>query len=72
MCGKIDEYNAKLDIPKSLKEYGINEEEFKNKVARISELAISDACTGSNPRDIHPEEMEKLLKSIYYGTEVNI
>lgn len=72
LCGKINEYNAKLDIPRSLKEYGINEEEFKNKVARISELAISDACTGSNPRDINPEEMEKLLTSIYYGTEVNI
>nr|WP_300092046.1 iron-containing alcohol dehydrogenase [Sedimentibacter sp.] len=72
LCCKIDEYNAKLDIPRSLKEYGINEEEFKNKVARISELAISDACTGSNPRDINPEEMEKLLTSIYYGTEVNI
>ncbi|MPM36603.1 hypothetical protein SDC9_83202 [bioreactor metagenome] len=72
MCDKIDEYNLKLDIPKSLKDYGINEEEFKNKVAKISELAISDACTGSNPRDISPDEMEKLLTSIYYGTEVNI
>lgn len=72
LCNKIDDYNLKLDIPKSLKDYGINEEEFKNKVAKISELAISDACTGSNPRDISPDEMEKLLTSIYYGTEVNI
>ncbi|MEL7605122.1 MAG: iron-containing alcohol dehydrogenase [Sedimentibacter saalensis] len=72
LCDKIDEYNLKLDIPKCLKDYGINEEEFKNKVAKISELAISDACTGSNPRDISPDEMEKLLTSIYYGTEVNI
>lgn len=72
LCAKIDDYNLKLDIPKSLKDYGINEEEFKNKVSKISELAISDACTGSNPRDISPKEMEKLLTSIYYGTEVNI
>lgn len=72
LCAKIDDYNLKLDIPKSLKDYGINEEEFKNKVSKISELAISDACTGSNPRDISPKEMEKLLTSIYYGTEVNM
>ncbi|MGB8452216.1 MAG: iron-containing alcohol dehydrogenase [Anaerocolumna sp.] len=71
LCTKIDEYNIKLNIPKTLKEFGIKEEEFLNKVAAISELAISDACTGSNPRPITPPEMEKLLTCTYYGTEVN-
>lgn len=71
LCEKIDEYNAKLSIPKTLKEFGINEAEFNEKVAKISELAVGDACTGSNPRLITPAEMEKLLKCTYYGTEVN-
>ncbi len=71
LCDKIDEYNAKFSIPKSLKEFGINEAEFIEKVANIAELAISDACTGSNPRPITPLEMEKLLTCTYYGTEVN-
>jgi len=71
LCDRIDEYNKKLGIPKSLKEFGINEVEFKEKVGKIAELAISDACTGSNPRTINPKEMENLLTSIYYGTEVN-
>lgn len=71
LCDKIDEYNAKFSIPKSLKEFGINEAEFKEKVANIAELAISDACTGSNPRPITPLEMEKLLTCTYYGTEVD-
>ena len=28
-------------------------------------------CTGSNPRKISVEEMEKLLKCCYYDTEVD-
>jgi alcohol dehydrogenase class IV len=71
LCDKIDEYNVKFSIPKTLKEFGINEKEFLEKVAAISELAISDACTGSNPRAITPKEMEKLLTCTYYGTEVD-
>ncbi len=71
LCDKIDAYNANLSIPKTLKEFGVNEAEFKEKVATIAELAVGDACTGSNPRTITPAEMEKLLTATYYGTEVD-
>ena len=69
--GKINEFNEKLNIPKTLKEFGINEDEFKEKVDRIAELAVGDACTGSNPREIDPANMAKLLTCTYYGTEVD-
>ena len=71
LCAKIDDYNVQLNIPKTLKEFGINEAEFKEKVAKIAELAVGDACTGSNPRAITPAEMEKLLTCTYYGTKVD-
>ncbi|MCI7181407.1 MAG: iron-containing alcohol dehydrogenase [Schaedlerella sp.] len=71
LCEKIDNFNVQLNIPKTLKEFGIIEEEFKEKIARISELAVGDACTGSNPRPIDPATMEKLFTCIYYGTEVD-
>ena len=71
LCEKIDEFNAKFDIPATLKEFGIKEDEFKEKIAKISELAVGDACTGSNPRQPSQEEMEKLLKCCYYDTEVD-
>ena len=71
LCEKIDDFNRQLNIPKTLKEFGINEEEFKEKVAKIAELAVGDACTGSNPRAIDPAAMEKLLTCTYYGTEVD-
>jgi alcohol dehydrogenase class IV len=71
LCNKIDDYNVKLGIPRNLKEFGIDEKEFNEKVAVIAELAVGDACTGSNPRSITSSEMEKLLTCIYYGTEVD-
>lgn len=71
LCKRIDGYNEALNIPKTLKEFGIEEKEFLEKVDGIAELAVSDACTGSNPRQITPEEMSKLLKCTYYGTEVD-
>lgn len=71
LCEKIDAFNAAMDIPKTLKDFGIAEEEFKEKVASIAELAVGDACTGSNPRPITPAEMEKLFRCTYYGTEVD-
>ncbi len=68
---KIEQFNRAMNIPKTLKEFGVNEDEFKEKIASISELAVGDACTGSNPRSITPAQMEKLFICTYYGTEVD-
>ena len=38
LCAKIDAFNVELNIPKTLKDFGINEDEFKEKVAKIAEL----------------------------------
>ncbi|HOO29272.1 MAG TPA: iron-containing alcohol dehydrogenase, partial [Lachnospiraceae bacterium] len=68
---KIRSMNDALGIPNTLKEFGIVEAEFKEKIAVISKNAVGDACTGSNPRTIDPAAMEKLFTCIYYGTEVD-
>lgn len=67
---KIDDYNAQMNIPKTLKAHGVPEAEFNEKIAKIAELAVGDACTGSNPRSIDPETMERLFRCIYEGKEV--
>ena len=71
LCDKIDAMNVELNIPKTLKDFGIKEDEFKEKVSRIAELAVGDACTGSNPRPVDNESMAKILDAIYYGKEIN-
>ena len=37
----------------------IPEEIFLERLPEIAKNAVADACTGSNPRSINPEEMEK-------------
>ena len=67
----INEFNDDLSIPHSMKEYGVEESDFKSNVKFISHNAILDACTGSSPREIDEETMEKLFECTYYGTDVN-
>ena len=70
----IRELNDKLNIPSCIKDYEgniIDENEFNEKLPEIARNAVRDACTGSNPREINDEQMEKLLKCCFYDTEVD-
>ena len=49
----------------------IDEKEFNDKLEHVAALAISDACTGSNPRHPSLEEMKKLLTAVYYDKEID-
>lgn len=77
VCSLVEELksmNDSLDIPKGIKEYEggiIEEKEFMDKLSKVAELAIGDACTGSNPRIPTQEEMEGLLKACFYGEDVD-
>lgn len=74
LIAHIKGLNTKLDIPACIKDYEggiINEAEFLKKLPEVAELAVGDACTGSNPRAIDPKAMEKLLTCCFYDTEVN-
>ena len=66
----IRDLNKAMGIPGSLKEYGIDEEEFNENLDRISVNAAADACTGSNPKETKVEDFKKLFTAVYYGTEI--
>jgi alcohol dehydrogenase class IV len=72
LCAKIEEMNRQMDIPLTLREFGIPEEEFQQKVARIAALAVEDACTGSNPCPIDAQQMQMLLEDVYYGRKTGL
>ncbi|MGL5647684.1 MAG: iron-containing alcohol dehydrogenase [Clostridium sp.] len=71
LVNMIDDLNTKLDIPHTMKEYGVTEEDFKDNLEFIAKNAVLDACTGSNPREIDDKTMEKLFTCAYYGQEVD-
>lgn len=74
LIAEIKKLNAKLNIATCIKDYEggiIDENEFMDKLPQVAELAIGDACTGSNPRIPTQEEMEKLLKACYYDEEID-
>ncbi len=71
---EIQAMNKSLDIPSCIKDYEggiIDEKEFMDKLPDVAALAISDACTGSNPRTPSQEDMEKLLKACYYDEAID-
>lgn len=67
----INKFNKELNIPSSMKEYGIEEDDFKANLKFIAHNAVLDPCTGSNPREIDDETMEKLYTCAYYGSDVD-
>lgn len=66
----IDNMNTKLNIVHNLKDYGVDKALFEETAHTIAKNAVSDACTGSNPRPVDAEQMEKILRCIYEGTPV--
>lgn len=71
---EIQELNRQLNIAPSIQLYEggiIDEKEFLEKLPRVAELAVGDACTGSNPRPITPAQMEKLLTCCFYDRDVD-
>ena len=74
LIDELKAMNVSLNIPSCIKEYEggiIDEKEFNDKLKNIAALAISDACTGSNPRIPTQGEMEKLLDACFYDKEID-
>ncbi len=60
-----------LNVPASLKEFGVNEAEFLKRLPNLAKTAVADPCTGTNPRSIDDAAMEKLFTAAYYGNRVD-
>lgn len=72
LINRINELNVQLEIPCTMKDFGVTEEDFRANVKTVAQNAVLDACTGCNPREIDAETMEKLFECTYYGKEVNL
>ena len=67
---KIKEMNEHMNIPKSFKDAGIDEQEFLSKVDMLADRTFEDQCTTANPRVPLVSEIKQILLDSYYGNEV--
>ncbi len=71
LIAKIVELKASMNMPKTLQEFGVNEESFLAQLDDIAVATVGDPCTGTNPRTIDAPTMAKLFKCAYYGEKVD-
>lgn len=67
----IRQLNREMDIPLSIKDYGVPEELYLEHKDAIAHNAVLDACTPENPRVVDDELMGRILECAYYGKPVN-
>ena len=64
---KVEELKKELNIPASIKEWGIDKDAFEKAMETLPTLAFDDQCTSANPRYPLIEEIEKLYRYAYDG-----
>ncbi|MGN0557500.1 MAG: bifunctional acetaldehyde-CoA/alcohol dehydrogenase [Acutalibacteraceae bacterium] len=63
----INELKVKIGIKSSIKEYGIDEKDFLDRLDDMTEQAFDDQCTGANPRYPLMSEIKQMYLNAYYG-----
>jgi acetaldehyde dehydrogenase/alcohol dehydrogenase len=66
----LEDLKAKIELKASIKDYGVNEQDFLNRLGDMTEQAFDDQCTGANPRYPMMAEMKEIYLKAYYGREV--
>jgi acetaldehyde dehydrogenase/alcohol dehydrogenase len=61
LCAAVKDLIRRLNMPATVREAGISEIAFREKVRMMSETAFNDQCTGANPSYPLVEDLEKIL-----------
>ncbi|MDY4586888.1 MAG: bifunctional acetaldehyde-CoA/alcohol dehydrogenase [Oscillospiraceae bacterium] len=72
LIAKIDDLKERIGIKKTIKDYGIDEKDFLNRLDAMVEQAFDDQCTGANPRFPLFSEIKQMYLNAYYGTHVKV
>ena len=67
LISAINELKARVGIKETIKDYGIDEEDFLNRLDDMVEQAFDDQCTGANPRYPLMSELKQMYLNAYYG-----
>lgn len=64
---KIEELKARVGIKKTIRDYGVTEEDFLATLDEMCEQAFDDQCTGANPRYPLISEIKAMYLKAFYG-----
>ncbi len=63
----INELKARVGIKATIKDYGVDETDFMNRLDDMVEQAFDDQCTGANPRYPLMSEIKQMYINAYHG-----
>lgn len=64
---KIEELKKAVGVKSCIKDYGIDEKDFLDRLDEMTEQAFDDQCTGANPRYPLMSEIKDMYLRAYYG-----
>ncbi len=67
LIAKIDELKKAIGIKDTIRDYGIDEDDFLTRLDDMTEQAFDDQCTGANPRYPLMSEIRQMYLNAYYG-----
>ncbi len=67
LIDKIDALKDRIGIKKTIRDYGIDEKDFLDRLDAMVEQAFDDQCTGANPRYPLMSEIKQMYLNAYYG-----
>ncbi|NEW61876.1 iron-containing alcohol dehydrogenase [Granulicatella sp. zg-ZJ] len=65
LVSAIKQLQKKLNMPTTLREYGVASQDFLAHKDEIALAAIKDRCTDTNPRTPSPEDVAKILENAF-------
>ena len=72
LISAIDALKERVCIKKTIRDYGIDETDFLNRLDAMVEQAFDDQCTGANPRYPLMKEIRQMYLNAYYGTHTEV
>jgi acetaldehyde dehydrogenase/alcohol dehydrogenase len=69
LIAAVAKLKEEVGIKKTIRDYGIDEKNFLDRLDEMSEQAFDDQCTGANPRYPLIAEIRQMYLNAYYGTE---
>ena len=67
LINELEKLKDIIGIKKTIKDYGVTEENFKATLDEMVENAFNDQCTGANPRYPLMKEIKAIYEKCYYG-----